>query len=958
MNGYNSLDMSQDKRLFLLDGHALVYRAHYAFITRPLINSKGWDTSAITGFVRTVHDLIQHQKPTHLAVSFDLPGGTFRDDWYPEYKANRDAQPEGITFGLPWIMKILRAWKIPVLTLPRFEADDVIGTIAKKAEKAGYQVFMVTPDKDFGQLVSPNIFMYKPGKGGNEVEIWGEKEVCENWGIENVNQVIDILGLQGDAVDNIPGIPGVGPKTAAILLKEFGSVENLIANTDKIKGKNQEKVRDFADQAMLSKKLATIDIDAPIAFDEEDYNLDPFDREELAAIFKELEFRTLGAQILGGDGTPDSGPKAAPAKAEKKPASGAGTQFNLFGEAEPPPPPARSVAPPIPVHSVAEKNIENTPHEYLLADTPEKRADLVKQLAAQSTFCFDTETTNIDATLAELVGMSFSFEPFKGWYVPVPADQDEARALVSEFKQVFENEAIEKIGQNIKYDAIVLRWYGVELRGKWFDTMVAHYLLEPELRHNMDYLSETYLKYQPVSIETLIGKKGVNQLNMRNVPVDKVAQYAAEDADVTLQLHHFFAPKLQEEGLRELFDTMESPLTKVIVDMEIEGVRIDADLLGAYSVELTKDIAAIEQKIYEQAGLHFNIASPKQIGDILFTKMKIPYKGPKTKSGQYSTDEAILTELGAEFPFVADILTFRGLSKLKSTYVDALPLQINPRTGRVHSSFNQALAATGRLSSNNPNLQNIPIKTKEGAKVREAFIPRDDDHLLLSADYSQIELRIIAEISGDEAMIDAFQKNQDIHKATAAKVYGIPFEQVTGEQRRNAKTVNFSIIYGAGATNVSQQLGIKRTEAKELIDNYFREYNGLKRYMEDTVENARANGYVKTLLGRRRYLRDIDSRNGLSRSNAERIAINTPIQGTAADLIKVAMINIHKALKEKGLQTKMISQVHDELLFDVPKSEVETVKPIIYDLMTNAIPNLKVPILVEMGVGKNWLEAH
>ncbi len=942
--------MTNDKRLFLLDGHALVYRAHYAFISRPLINSKGWDTSAITGFVRTLVDLINNQKPTHLAVSFDLPGGTFRDDMYPAYKANRDAQPEGITFGLPWIMKILKAWKIPILTLPRFEADDVIGTIAKKAEKAGYQVYMVTPDKDYGQLVSPNIFMYKPGKSGGEVEIWGEKEICENWNIENVDQVVDILGLQGDSVDNIPGVPGIGPKTAATLLKEFGSVENLLENVDKVKGKNQERLREFAEQARLSKTLARIDIDAPIEFKEQDYNLDPFDREELAELFKELEFRTLGAQILGGDGTPNSAPKAA-AKAPT-----AGSQGNLFGEAEAPAE-RKSAAPPIPVHSMAEKNAENTPHTYHLADTPEKRAELVAILSKAKTISFDTETTSVDQMLAELVGMSFAINPFNAWYVPVPADRDEAMKIAAEFKQVLENEAIEKIGQNIKYDAVVFKNYGVEVRGYWFDTMLAHYLIEPELRHNMNYLSETYLKYQPISIESLIGK-GVNQLSMRDIRVERVAEYAAEDADVTLQLAHYFQPKLKEEGLQELYDTMERPLIKVIVDMEYEGIRVDGDLLRKYSGELEKSIADLEQQIYKMAGLHFNIASPKQIGEVLFDRMKLPYRWAKTKTGAYSTDEAKLTELAVEQPFVAEILKHRGLSKLKSTYVDALPLQVHPRTGRVHTSFNQALAATGRLASNNPNLQNIPIKTPEGRKVREAFIPRDENHLLLSADYSQVELRIIAEISGDEAMIEAFQLNQDIHRATAAKVYGVPYDEVTSDMRRNAKTVNFSIIYGAGATNVSQQLGIKRTEAKELIDTYFQQYNGLKRYMEDTVESARETGYVKTLLGRRRYLRDIDSRNSLARSNAERVAINTPIQGTAADLIKVAMINIHRALIDKKLDTKMILQVHDELLFDVPVGEVETVKPIIHELMTTAIPNLKVPILVEMGVGKNWLEAH
>ncbi|TAK46509.1 MAG: DNA polymerase I, partial [Saprospiraceae bacterium] len=659
--------MSADKRLFLLDGHALVYRAHYAFIARPLINSKGWNTSAITGFVRTLVDLIKNQKPTHLAVSFDLPGGTFRDDWYPAYKANRDAQPEDISFALPWIQKILKAWKIPILTLERYEADDVIGTVAKKAEKQGYKVFMVTPDKDYGQLVSPNIFMYKPGRQGNEVEIWGEKEVCENWDIEHVDQVVDLLGLQGDAVDNIPGIPGVGPKTAATLLKEFGSVENLIANVDKVKGKNQDKVREFADQALLSKKLARIDTDAPVEFDEKDFNLDPFDRDQLAEIFKELEFRTLAAQILG-----ETSPQPPPKKGEStniKTAKGSGTQGNLFGEEEPAAP-FRQAAPPIPAHSMAEKNIANTPHQYHLTDTAEKRAELIRQLSKHSSICFDTETTGIDANVAELVGMSFAVAPGEAWYVPVPADQGEARRIVHEFKSIFENEKTGKTGQNIKYDAILLKWYGVEVKGTWFDTMVAHYLIEPELRHGMDYLAETYLNYQPVPIETLIGKKGINQLNMRDIPVERVAEYAAEDADITLQLRHYFAPKLKEEGLLELYETMEEPLTKVLVDMEYEGINLDGDFLRKYSVELEKEIADLDQKIQRDAGVRFNIASPSQVGDVLFGRMKIPYRWGKTKTGKYSTDEAKLTELAAEYPFVADIMQHRGLSKLKSTYVD------------------------------------------------------------------------------------------------------------------------------------------------------------------------------------------------------------------------------------------------------------------------------------------------
>ncbi|MEO1263902.1 MAG: DNA polymerase I [Bacteroidota bacterium] len=938
--------MSDDKRLFLLDGHALVYRAHYAFITRPLINSKGWDTSAITGFVRTIWDLIKNQNPTHLAVSFDLPGGTFRDEMYPEYKANRDAQPEGITFALPWIMKILEAWKIPILTLENYEADDVIGTIAKKAEKAGFKVYMVTPDKDYGQLVSENIFMYKPGRRGGEVEIMGIKEVCDSWGIQRVEQVIDMLGLQGDSVDNIPGVPGVGPKTAAKFLAQFDSMENLLDNTDQIKGKNQERLREHREQALLSKKLATIDIDAPIAFDEDQYDLEPFDKEKLGEIFKELEFRTLAKQILGDDAA-----ASAPAKAA---ASGSG-QISLFGGTATAP--VKRAAPPLPAHSMAEKNIENTPHDYHLTDTPEKRKELINLLSQQKEICFDTETTGIDANAAELVGMSFSIKPHEGWYVPIPADQAEAQKILDEFRPIFEDEKIGKIAQNIKYDALMLKWYNVAIGGAWYDTMLAHYLLEPELRHGMDYLAETYLKYKPVSIETLIGK-GKKQLSMRDVSVERVAEYATEDTDVTLQLKEYFFPKLKEEGLQDLYDTMEAPLSKVLVDMEYEGINLDAAFLEKYSVELEQQIKDFEKTIHEEAGMTFNIASPSQVGEVLFGKMEIPYRWRKTKTGKYSTDESKLTELAIKYPFVADILKHRGLSKLKSTYVDALPLQVNAKTGRVHSSFNQALAATGRLASNNPNLQNIPIKTPEGRKVREAFIPRDDNHVLLAADYSQIELRLIAEMSNDEAMLEAFQKGQDIHRATAAKVYDVPYDEVTSDQRRNAKTVNFSIIYGAGATNVSQQLNIKRTEARDLIDTYFQQYQGLKNYMDDTVAFARENGFVKTLLGRRRYLRDIDSRNGLARSNAERVAINTPIQGTAADLIKVAMINIHQALKEKNLGTKMILQVHDELVFDVPKGELETVKPIIEDLMKNAIPNLKVPILVEMGTGQTWLEAH
>ncbi len=935
-----------NKTLYLLDGHALVYRAHYAFMSRPLINSKGLNTSAINGFVRSLWEMLQKQQPSHIAVAFDLPTPTFRHLMYEPYKANRDAQPEDITAAFPYIEEIIRAFQIPVVTCDGFEADDVIGTLAKQAEKEGFKVFMVTPDKDYGQLVSENIFMYKPARMGNEVEIWGVPEVTANWQIKRPEQVIDVLSLQGDAVDNIPGIPGIGPKTAAVLLEKYDNLENIIAHAHELKGKQREQVENFAEQGRISRRLAIIDTNVPVQFSDELYAVTTPDKSRLATIFKELEFRSLADSILGKTSieTPQAGqqgdlfgaPTSAPAATEHTP----------------------KFAPPVAEHAVAEKNIDNTPHTYHLTDTAEKRASLIALLASQSEFCFDTETTNIDANQAELVGLSFSVAPFEAYYVPIPTQQDEARKIVIEFKQLFENQDIVKIGQNIKFDIIMLKWYGVEVNGSFLDTMLAHYILEPELRHGMNYLSETYLGYAPVSIESLIGKKGKNQGSMRDVATEKISQYAAEDADVTLQLKNILFPKIKEEGFEKLYVEMEAPLVGVLADLEFEGIKVDAPFLEAYSVELEHKIRTVEQKIYVGAGTHFNIGSPKQVGEILFDRLKLPYRFKKTKTGQYSTDEDVLSEMAPSSELVQNILTHRGLLKLKSTYVDALPRMINPKTGRVHSSFNQALTATGRLSSNNPNLQNIPIRTPEGSEVRKAFVPRDADHVLLSADYSQIELRLIAEISNDEAMLAAFQSGHDIHRATAAGVYNVPLDLVTAEQRRNAKTVNFSITYGAGASNLSQQLSISRTEAKLLIEQYFAQYKGLKKYMENTIEFARSNGYVSTLLGRRRWLRDIDSRNSLARSNSERIAINTPIQGTAADMIKLAMIQIHKALKEQNLQTKMILQVHDELVFDVPKSELDIVQPLIKEKMQNAIPNLRVPILVEVGVGKNWLEAH
>lgn len=938
------------KKLFLLDGHALIYRAHYAFIARPLFNSKGWNVSAIHGFVRMLWDLILREKPTHLAVVFDPPGGTFRHEQYEPYKANREEQPEDITLAIPWVEKIVRAMNLPVVVVPNYEADDVMGALARQAAEQGYQVYLVTSDKDMGQLVSDRIFLYKPGRQGNDVEIWGPAEVCERWGIQRVEQVTDMLGLMGDAVDNIPGLPGVGEKTAARLLAEYGTVENVLQNAAKIKGKVGEIVAKHGEQALLSKWLATIDTSAPVTFEEKAFELEPFDREALLEIFKELEFRSLANDILKhplAGGPPTASPKPA--------AEAAGKQGSLFEEE----PPAEGAPPPQEMRH-ASKNIHNTPHQYHLADTPERRAELLQLLLKRTAVAYDSETTAIEPTQADLVGFSFAFKPHEAWYVPVPAERAAAQAIVDEFRPFFENEQIEKIGQNLKYDAIVLKNYGVELRGPFWDTMIAHYLLEPELRHNLNYLAEAYLDYSPVKIEELIGKKGAAQGNMRDVPLEQIKEYAAEDADLALQLKNHLAPQLEAGGpnLLRLFELVECPLIKVLADMEFAGVRIDAGFLKEYSKELAVSIQALEQKILQETGHTFNVSSPKQVGEVLFERLKIPYPGKKMKSGQYSTDEEVLSSLAAEYPVCADILQHRALQKLRSTYVEALPALINPRTGRVHSSFNQALAATGRLSSQNPNLQNIPIRTPEGRRVREAFIPRDDEHVILSADYSQIELRLIAHISNEEAMIEAFRKNQDIHQATAARVFGVPLDQVTPEQRRAAKTVNFSIIYGAGAVNLSNQLGIKRTEAKELIDNYFAQYPGLKRYMETIVDFARTNGYVETLLGRRRYLRDIHSRNGMNRSMAERMAINTPIQGTAADLIKVAMVNIWKALQAAHMRSHLILQVHDELVFDARKDELEALQALVRDKMTSALPDLRVPIVVEMGVGNNWLEAH
>jgi DNA polymerase I len=945
------------KKLFLLDGHALAYRAHYAFIARPLINANGVNVSCVTGFTRTVLEVLKKEKPSHLAVAFDLSGPTFRHERYPEYKANRDAQPEDITIGLKSVIEILEGMKIPILTKEGFEADDVIGTLAQQAEKEGFTVYMMTPDKDYAQLVTDNIFLYKPARSGNEVEVLGVQEILTNWGIKRVEQVTDVLGLQGDAVDNIPGIKGIGPKTATLLLEKYDSVENIVAHAHELKGKQREMVETHGQMGLLSKELATIDTKVPIQFDAKSCEVsEDIDKPRLSAIFKALALRSVAKEVLGKYEEPVE--EVVTQVVENQ-------QLDLFGN----PIVSKQNLNPAPAkveksgeeeaYSVADKNISNTPHQYYLVDNQKDIDALIVKLSQSKVFAFDTETTHIEPVRAELVGMSFSIHTAEAYYVPVPADRQAAQQFVDLFKNIFENPAIQKIGQNIKYEIIVLNNYNIELQGIYFDTMLAHYLIEPELRHNLDYMSETYLKYAPIRIETLIGK-GKNQLSMRDVAVEKVSDYAAEDADMTFQLYSFFKPTIQSDKvLYHLFRTMEMPLVSVLAEVESEGIRLDAPFLENYAKILAVDIVAAEKKIYEIAGFQFNIGSPKQVGEALFDKLKLPYRWKKTsKNDQYSTDEEKLAELALNYPIVSAILDYRSLSKLQSTYVEALPKLIHPRTGRVHSSFNQALTATGRLSSNQPNLQNIPIRTEQGRKIRQAFIARDPNHVLLSADYSQIELRLIAHAADEQAMLEAFNAGHDIHQATAAKVYGIPLNEVTPTQRRNAKTVNFAILYGAGSTNLSKQLDISRTEAKTLIDNYFAQYVGLKTYMDKVVEQARTDGFVTTLMGRRRYLRDINSRNDLARTNAERMAINTPIQGSAADMIKIAMIHIHKYLKEHHLNTKMILQVHDELVFDVPETEVEIVKPMVERLMKTAIPNLKVPILVGMGIGANWLEAH
>nr|WP_294793934.1 DNA polymerase I [uncultured Mucilaginibacter sp.] len=937
------------KKLFLLDGMALIYRAHFALSKAPRFTSGGLNTSAVLGFTNTLLDVLKKENPTHMAVVFDTEAPTERHTDFAAYKAHREAMPEDLSKALPYIFKLILGFNIPVITSDGYEADDIIGTLAKKAEQKGYQVYCMTPDKDFGQLVSDNIFIYKPGRQGNEMEILGVKEILAKWEIERVDQVIDILGLWGDAVDGIPGIPGVGEKTAKTLIKQYGSMEGIFANSHELKGKLKENVEAYKEQGLLSKKLATILLNVPVELDEEGLEICAPSKELLEPLFAELEFRTLGRRVFGDDFS----------ITEIKAVS-AGTQIDMFGA---PIAEGRTTLT-VDVQDIKEpefepagKNINNTPHTYHLADTKEKRAELIALLKQQKSFCFDTETTGTDANNCELVGLSFSVKSGEGWYVPAPATEQEILPIVHEFKEVMEDPAIGKIGQNIKFDILMMKWYGVEIQGDLFDTMMAHYIIDPDTRHNMDILSENYLGYKPVSITELIGPKGKNQGSMRDVEIEKIKEYAAEDADITLQLKEIFEPKIKAAGAVELLHKIENPLIYVLADIEHEGVRIDHDTLKEFSKELEKDIALLEKTVYEKAGVRFNIASPKQLGEVLFEKLMLDPKAKKTKTGQYQTGEDVLLSLAAKSDIVRDILDYRQLQKLKSTYVDALPTMVNQKTGRVHTSYNQAVAATGRLSSTNPNLQNIPIRTERGREVRKAFIPRDENHTIVSADYSQIELRIIAEISKDANMMEAFVQGIDIHTATAANVYGVPVLEVDSTQRRNAKAVNFGIIYGQSAFGLSQNLGIPRKEAAEIIENYFAQFPGIKQYMNDTMNFARENGYVTTLMGRRRYLRDINSANQTVRGFAERNAINAPIQGSAADMIKIAMINIHREFKARKLDARMTMQVHDELVFDVPNHEVEIVKPIIVEMMRNAIKTT-VPILVEIGTGRNWLEAH
>lgn len=943
------------KKLFLLDAFALIYRAHFAFVKNPRITSSGMNTSAVFGFTNTLLEVIAKEKPTHIAVAFDTKAPTFRHIQFEAYKANRPEQPEDITIAIPYVKRLVKAMNIPLVELDGFEADDIIGTIAKKAAQHDFEVYMYTPDKDYGQLVEEHIYLYKPAFMGNGVEVQGVKEILEKWNIKEIDQVVDILGLMGDKVDNIPGVPGIGEKTAAKLLEDWGSVENVVLNADKIAGKLGEKIRENKESALLSKELARIDIAVPIEFDEKALLLEPYNDEELEKLLDELEFRTLKKRMISASAqTPlasNDGVKQE-AKSKTKVSSAVSAQISLFEED------TASTA-----HfekhelSSSKKTIEDTLHAYYIIDTAEKRKVLLEHLLHQKEVCFDTETTDVDTTDAKLVGLSFAYLKAEAFYVPVPPDEEEAQAIVDEFRPFFESTSILKIAQNLKYDMAILKNYAVDIASPTYDTLLAHYLLEPEQRHGMDYLASVYLNYEPVSIETLIGKKGKNQGNMRDVPIEKIAEYAAEDADVTLQLKQLLEVELEKKNQTKLLTELELPLVEVLVSMEREGVNLDTIALNELSSQLNEDLIVLQEAIFQLAGMEFNISSPKQLGEILFDKLKIDKNPKKTPTGQYATGEEILTNYENDYEIARKILDFRELQKLKSTYVDALPLLVSSKTERVHTSYNQAVTATGRLSSTNPNLQNIPIRTARGREIRKAFIPRNDEFSILSADYSQIELRIMAAFSGDESMIEAFNQNKDIHSITASKVFGVPLEEVNSDMRRKAKSVNFGIIYGISAFGLARNIGIGRSEAADIINNYFKEFPKVKEFMDESIRKARELEYVETILGRRRYLADINSRNQTNRGFAERNAINAPIQGSAADMIKVAMINIHEFIKKEKLQSRMILQVHDELVFDAHHAEIDFLKTHVNDLMINAIP-LPVKIETGIGIGKNWLEAH
>lgn len=926
------------KKLFLLDAFALIYRAYFAFINNPRVSSNGLDTSAIFGFVTTMLDVLEKQKPSHIAVVYDTSAPTVRHEAFKEYKANRDETPEAIKISVPYISKILDAFNIPFIGIDGYEADDVIGTLAKMAEKEGFEVFMMTPDKDYAQLVSDNIKMYRPGRSGNPPEIWGIPEVQEKFGIERVEQVIDYLGMMGDAVDNIPGFPGVGPKTAQKLLAQYGSMEKMLENSHEIKGKLGEKIRNNREQGILSKWLARIITDVPVKFDAEEFEKNEPNEEKITEIFSELEFRTLIKKVTGG---------SLEKTASERPSLQEGMQTDLFA--------APAVATDKGGVSNGFRTLETKDHLYQLVNHPLERKLLMANLLKQKSVCFDTETTGLDVNKAEIIGIAFSYEAGKAYYVNIPIGEEQS--VLNEFKPFFENEEIEKIAQNLKYDISILKRYSVQCKGPLFDTMLAHYLIQPDMRHNMDVLSETYLNYKPLRIESLIGKKGKSQKSMRDVDLDLLKEYASEDADISFQLKQVFSEKLNLGKTKEVFSNIEIPLVSVLSEMEMEGIRLDVPALKSLSQKLESDIALLEKEIKEISGEDFNIASPKQLGEVLFAKMKLVEKPKKTKSGQFSTAEDVLVELAKEHEIAQKIVDYRQMVKLKSTYVDTLPDLVNPKTGRIHTSYNQAVAATGRLSSNNPNLQNIPIRTERGKEVRKAFIPRDENHVLLAADYSQIELRLIAEFSKDPSMVEAFVKGEDIHTATAAKVFGVDLAEVSREQRGNAKTVNFGIIYGVSAFGLSQQTTLSRSESSEIIKSYFQTYPGIRDYIESQKEIARQEGFVETMLGRRRYLKDINSRNAVVRSHAERNAVNAPIQGSAADIIKLAMIKIHEELKNSELKTKMLLQVHDELVFDVPRDELDIVKPIIQKAMETAVKT-EVPLIVDFGYGENWLEAH